>query len=446
MSERSSTSTDVIGRIWRADQVAESDFDAFLASSILGGRGRIRLFVLVLVGFNLVFWLTDSWMLADVPTAWPAMAEGRLAATVLGVVVISTSWLTGNAAIAWGWLSAIGTCVVVSWTLGRIGGPGTPWFHFIYPFMFLPLLAWMRFGQRVLFTLLLGGVFAVCYFGPNPHHLRDPLLASSTGSLFYMIALSILLGGYLDRLRLRLFLYQRRREAQMDELAAQVDAQTRHIRMLLERVETAQENERRELAVELHDEMGQALTGLRMMIRIGRDRAEGTPTQAILDQASLMLQHATRNLRAVLERLRPRVLDDLGLGPAVEWLTARMTQPQAITHQVTLPPDAALEDLPEPVATAIYRVVQEALTNAIRHAQAACIEVALSIRADRLEVVVIDDGVGFEPESVDVDRLGLLGMAERARAVGGTLQVEAVPGRGTRVNMSVPLLPAEASR
>jgi signal transduction histidine kinase len=212
---------------------------------------------------------------------------------------------------------------------------------------------------------------------------------------------------------------------------------------LLEQIITAQEEERRRIARELHDETGQSLTtlavGLGMM-------AESIDLGGVQDRARELRSVATRTLEEVhnLSRgLRPSVLDDLGLLPALE----RYLKEYGVSHGVAVDLHARALDvsrLPAPVEIAIYRIVQEALTNVARHANASAVSVLVERRDESLHVIVEDDGRGFEVDDVlaaqAVDRrLGLHGMRERALLLGGAFTVESAPGRGTTVFVEVPL-------
>src|SRR5690606_38126611 len=136
--------------------------------------------------------------------------------------------------------------------------------------------------------------------------------------------------------------------------------------------------------------------------------------------------------------LRPGVLDDLGLASAVEWYAERFGARAGLPCRVTV--EGADEGVPPEAATAVFRIFQEALTNAERHARATAVEAHLAVTPERLSLRVGDDGVGLAPETLEATRtLGLLGMRERARALGGRVEIESAPGAGTCVSVRVPL-------
>lgn len=212
-------------------------------------------------------------------------------------------------------------------------------------------------------------------------------------------------------------------------------------RQLLEKVIATQEDERRRIARELHDSTSQNLTSL----IVGLRTMETTCTQcAALTKAVDLRQVAAQTLEEVHDlsmRLRPRVLDDLGLAAALERLVAEWQARYKIPVDVAIP----LNDrLPGAVETAIYRIVQETLTNIARHAEAHSASILIERRGDMVRAIVEDDGVGFEVNTNHSERhLGLLGMRERAELLNGTLTVESTPEQGTSVFIEIPLAPRE---
>jgi signal transduction histidine kinase len=206
---------------------------------------------------------------------------------------------------------------------------------------------------------------------------------------------------------------------------------------------TNQENERTLLARELHDELGQLLTALQMDCTWMRDRLDGRDPKAA-DRALTMCNLIDRTIdevRSLAVRLRPGVLDRLGLVDALEWFTSDFERRTGITcifehHQVP--------GIQDRVATAAYRIAQEALTNVVRHSQAGCVNVVLQGQNGTLSLAVTDNGQGFNPSGLsEREGLGLLGMRERASLVGGELEVDSGIGQGTRVYFQVPLEPSE---
>ncbi|MFN3762665.1 MAG: GAF domain-containing sensor histidine kinase [Anaerolineae bacterium] len=213
-------------------------------------------------------------------------------------------------------------------------------------------------------------------------------------------------------------------------------------RDLLHRLMTAQEEERRRIARELHDEAGQALTSLLVSLRLMENAKSLEEVRALVAGMREVVSGTLDAVHDLAVELRPSVLDDLGLVPAL----ARYVQGCQDRLGMTVDLEVVGLDsvrLPESVETAIYRIAQEAVTNAARHARARHVSVVLERRGDTVVLVVEDDGEGFDMETVMAaqrqGRLGLSGMAERASLVGGRLTVESAPGAGTMVLLEVPI-------
>ncbi|HJU05505.1 MAG TPA: PAS domain S-box protein [Nitrospiraceae bacterium] len=210
---------------------------------------------------------------------------------------------------------------------------------------------------------------------------------------------------------------------------------------LRRRLVTAQEDERRRIARELHDQMGQHVTALMLGLKSVHDFAEGRAMQARLQQLQQWTDQIGREIHRLAIELRPTALDDLGLETALsnyaeEW--AKQYGIEAAFHCTGLNDHR----LPSPVETTLYRIVQEALTNVVKHAQATCVSVILNRRADHVHVIVEDNGKGFDGDLVHEaphDRLGLLGMQERVTLVGGTMALESTPGSGATIIVRIPL-------
>ncbi|HEY2372119.1 MAG TPA: GAF domain-containing protein [Gaiellaceae bacterium] len=226
---------------------------------------------------------------------------------------------------------------------------------------------------------------------------------------------------------------QRLAETFAARAAVAVDLSQRIARDALRRVVDAQETERRRLARELHDETGQALTsillGLKALEESAEERAVGELRQLVVD--------TLQDVRRLAVELRPPVLDDFGLDAALERLTTAFGEQTGMPVQF----ESNLGDvrLPEDVETALYRIVQEALTNVVKHAQAHSVSVVLSRTADSAVAVVDDDGQGFDPKSTRPDGFGVEGMRERIALLDGRLRVESRAGGGTTIAAEVPL-------
>jgi signal transduction histidine kinase len=218
---------------------------------------------------------------------------------------------------------------------------------------------------------------------------------------------------------------------------------------LLEQVLGAQEEERRRIARELHDETGQSLTSLSLGLAAIESAPDGAAQSARVGELRRLAERTLLEVHKLSRGLRPSVLDDLGLLAAVERLLAEAGSDRRIATDLHAAGFAEVR-LPGPVATTVYRIVQEALTNAVKHAGAAAISVLLEHRGTSVRVIVEDDGRGFDADralaSGDAGgHLGLHGMRERAALLGGTLAIESTPGRGTTVFAEIPLSVVEES-
>jgi signal transduction histidine kinase len=202
---------------------------------------------------------------------------------------------------------------------------------------------------------------------------------------------------------------------------------------------TNQEKERSAIARELHDELGQVLTALRMDSVWLKSRLKQVDPKAAQRVSSMcdLIDKTIEEVRGLAVRLRPGVLDNLGLVDALEWYTADFERRTGIT---CLFEHGNIPHITDTVATAAYRIAQETLTNVARHAFASRVEVILQNKRNILKLTVADDGRGFITNEVsETEALGLVGMRERATLVRGVLDVQSDIGKGTRVNLKVPI-------
>ena len=211
------------------------------------------------------------------------------------------------------------------------------------------------------------------------------------------------------------------------------------LRRLSAQVRTAQEQERKYLSRELHDQVGQMLTGLRMELSsIARTCGDsGSEFPSRIAHAMSIVEQTLRVVRDIAMLLRPSMLDDLGLTPALAWLIREISRSSSIEIEAAL--DPALDHLPDTHSTCLYRVVQEALTNVAKHAGAHRVEVSLKATGGWVVGTVADNGCGFDTGALQRDGLGLVGMEERIRELGGHFRVTSVAGHGTRVEFRLPI-------
>jgi len=215
------------------------------------------------------------------------------------------------------------------------------------------------------------------------------------------------------------------------------------LRELASRMESVREQEKSRIARELHDELAQALTALKMdtswvaeRLPAGQD-ALATKLQGM----QAMLDGTVAATRRISADLRPLLLDDLGLVAAAEWLMQNFTERTGVRCELAVG-DPDLE-VGHALASALFRILQESLTNVARHAQASLVEVGLDSRDGQITLTVRDNGRGFSPESPrKPDSYGLLGLRERASLLGGEVRIVSEPGRGTTVELRLPLVDA----
>jgi len=203
----------------------------------------------------------------------------------------------------------------------------------------------------------------------------------------------------------------------------------------------AQEAERRRWARELHDETLQELAALKLLLASAAAGGSATGQPSLLERANTRIDETVRGLRNLITELRPAQLDDVGLAAAIEALVDRTRELTRVHVDLTIDLDhetgRAPARLPQQVEITVYRLVQEALTNAIKHAQPTRLRIAISTSNDTIAVAVEDDGKGFDTEVVSTG-FGLLGMRERVSIAGGTMTVDSALGRGTTITAHIP--------
>ena len=233
---------------------------------------------------------------------------------------------------------------------------------------------------------------------------------------------------------------------QRARLFDQVRGQEHTRRELLQRLLVTQEEQQRRIAQELHDHAGQTITALIIQLSQLATKTADTDSalSAKLDHLHTLAQQSLDELRKLVYELRPTILDDLGLLPAVRSYIDTYVRPSGLAVEFVAPDRG--DRVPQDVETVAFRIIQEASTNAMRHAAADKLEIRIDVKGELLLVMVRDNGQGFDAEQADVGRhsLGLYGMRERAQLVGGTLQVLSMHGAGTTVLARLPVHRQEA--
>lgn len=203
----------------------------------------------------------------------------------------------------------------------------------------------------------------------------------------------------------------------------------------------AQEAERQSIARELHDQIGQVLTAIRINLKTVRDSANRVESNALIDEGVTIVDEAIQQVRDLSFELRPSLLDDLGLTAALRWYADRFTQRTGIHTQTSIFLESR-NRLPRELETACFRIVQEALTNVARHAQAKNVFVSVRTVKGAISLSIKDDGIGFKSHSQANGELpgslGFRGMEERAHELGGKLEINSAPHKGTEVEVHFP--------
>lgn len=221
---------------------------------------------------------------------------------------------------------------------------------------------------------------------------------------------------------------------------AQLLSSTRQLKALSRRVLEAQELERRRVAIELHDELGQSLTAIKINLQLCERFKDQSPGD--LNQENIrIVEDALQQVRRLAMTLRPSMLDDLGLAPALKWMAEQTSTRGGFA--VSFHHERVQMRLSPEIETTCFRIVQEALTNVTRHAQASQVDIRLRREAEQLVLSVQDDGKGFDlnamrKRAVAGSSLGVLGMQERATLIGGQLDIESSPGQGCTVQLTCP--------
>jgi signal transduction histidine kinase len=436
----------------RASGEDEAAFDAYLLSRVVLYACTAAVVFNVL---HLVWWPTDAWLLVPDPAVHAAVRWFRVTTFVNHAVfiVLLTRAALRRYAIS---LFVVGMLVssgMLAWFVASLGTLGEPYFHMTYLAPMATAAVPLRLRARVVANLLVGATIVLVYLGTRPSELSSRYLGAAVGCMLFAVAVSTLDGVVTYSLTRTSFLHERAlsrsadalkgHSERLEERVAESVAQLRRLAVHAERVAEA---ERARFSRELHDELGQTITGMRYTLSFVRARFSRDPDAAYARIADVekSLAELAAGVRDLVSELRPRVLDDLGLPAATEWLVERTRKRSGLPCELSLSIDGSVEVGPE-LATAVFRIVQESLTNAVRHAKARRLEVALEVAQAGVRAKVTDDGCGLGSAPANGDGMGLLGMRERARAHGGQITIESRPGAGTAVSLHLPLASEAAS-
>jgi signal transduction histidine kinase len=285
-------------------------------------------------------------------------------------------------------------------------------------------------ARRALWAITVGIAHNAAWHAREPAALFDPRTPATLGIYATSLVLALALGHALYLFAWRVL----RDRRQLASFNARLGDE---VQRLARRIERLHEDERTRLASELHDELGQTLTALRLEVALLEKQGEAPAAEAL----NAHLDELFESVRWLVSSLSPRALEERGLTAACEWLVDRFRMRTRLTIHAHI--DEAPPALGASERLTIFRVLQEALTNVARHAEAQRVDVALTCQGDRVELCVDDDGAGFDPAK-GTEGHGLWAMRERARAIGAELAI-AARDRGTRVRLSIPLIATEAA-
>jgi signal transduction histidine kinase len=256
----------------------------------------------------------------------------------------------------------------------------------------------------------------------------------------FTIALLLIVWILLRREMLQRDEKRRQLLAEQQRLETEVERRTGELSELSNHLQMVREEEKTRLARDIHDELGGVLVSAKMDVSWVEDRLKNLDPEvaAKLRRAQESLDAGVLLKRQIIEELRPSLLDNLGLGAAIEWLAHQMCDRAGIEPQINVPVDAP--KLPPPMAIALFRIVQEALTNVVKYAKAKKVEIDLMQSPEHVSLVISDDGIGI-PEGAQNNRLshGISGMRHRVRALRGEFSIHGTPGRGTMIEVTLPL-------
>jgi two-component system sensor histidine kinase UhpB len=212
------------------------------------------------------------------------------------------------------------------------------------------------------------------------------------------------------------------------------------LRNLASHLQTIREEERSTIAREIHDELGQVLTVLKIQITLlsNKLRDDQQDIKKKIISVSEMIDDTVENVQRITSKLRPDILDELGLIAAIEWQAKEFEMVTGINCSLTLPEGEL--DFVEDKSTAIFRIFQEALTNVMRHANAKMVSISLQVNEENILLKIKDNGTGIKPEQIkDFKSFGIIGMKERALILGGEVSIEGITGKGTEVRVEMPI-------
>ena len=454
--DRSSRSVCAVPRVrmlsaWPISLVASptaEEREAFALYTLAGLVRTCQTISVVLVLVALLWWPTDRFIFVDNPLAQRVFVmlrvsgAGMLLALALALTYLPFArkhpmlFVSPTAALA---------AVLVGHLMALLGGPSTLWPHFLYTFLFLGVPLAMLPLERLSLTATCALLMMVTYFAEDVRYLNDPSALIFVSFMTACVIATTYFGQMNYRLMLETFRASTALASLNSTLAQKVDEQTSLLHALAMHLDQAREAERALIAHELHDELGQELMALRYALELAHTRYLRDPTciDANLRELKSLLTRTTETTRSLVSELRPRLLLEMGLEGALDWLVRNASKSDV---EARLECPMPLGELEEAMTHVVFRVVQEAITNALHHANPKTIVVRAMIDTGQLHVAVRDDGKGFDAHANrSTASLGLVGMRERVRSVAGEFTLQSQPGEGTHISFSMRVQRVEAS-
>jgi signal transduction histidine kinase len=420
----------------------ELALDEHLAAVAYRYGGGAALFLAAFVG---ALWPTDWFVFRGMPDVQNAIGGLRLAviaASAASFALLNTTLGLRRPMLILGGAGSL-ILFAIGWFLARLGTPEQPWIHLAYPALFFSVLAPVRLPERALLVACMALALCTGFVASFPQHFHAPMIGFVLSFVISGAAMVVAVGHLSFRIVRQSFYQARALERATRELAEtnetleqRVRAQTQDLRRLADHLERAREEERTRIARELHDELGQQLTALNLSLALAKQRCTTDPARVagnLADiEALLARTHAT--VKQLVTELRPLPVDELGLQASIERLGRQAQEHGHLRVRVVA---NGLEDVSPDIGAIAFRVVQEALTNVVRHARARHAEVVTAVADGELGITISDDGVGLP--SPRKNGFGLLGIRERAAMLSGRFELRARPGGGTTLAVSLPL-------
>jgi signal transduction histidine kinase len=434
-----------------ADEAAPDAIGAFRDHATRLTRTGVRVTAIVLLVLTLLAWPTDLLVFPTGSVGIELLAAWRLwtlGLCVGGLVALRASRTLAERPFPLALVAFTLSMGGTGFLMARLGGLESPLTYGVYTVPLMTVLLIVDLPRRTLAALLMVAAYFAGFFATEPAILARPEAATPIVWAVASAIAAIAVGHVMYVLLRANFLQRSALDGLRRGLEQRVAEQTEQLRNLARNLASVQEEERVRIAREIHDELGQTLTGLRMEL----ENLEGASSQDAVDRprlaegfarAGALLTALYDAVGAVLNALRPRLLDACGLVAAVEALARGLERKAGLTCTVSCGLDE--EALSQEQSIALYRMVQEALTNVARHAHARNVSISLDVDDRDASIEIRDDGVGFDPEAAAArGRFGMVGIRERARLVGGSCTVDSGPARGTCVRIRFPY-PAHVS-